>query len=174
MLEEAASGLFYEQGYDKTTIDQIAQRAGISRGTFFSYCQSKADVLWIQLDVALDAVTPSSERAIASAAASLIAAVEPWGDRQPWVLREAAAMGAEAALLQSSVERLLPVVERISLAIAMDEGSLPDAPRPRSIACALVAAATGAVTAWAVQTERGTASDAVRVAVEPIAAAFAR
>ncbi|MDQ1287108.1 MAG: hypothetical protein QG622_673 [Actinomycetota bacterium] len=43
---EAALRLFAQQGYDETTIDQIAEAAEISRRTFFSYFPSKEDLLF--------------------------------------------------------------------------------------------------------------------------------
>jgi len=53
LLEEAATELFLEQGYTQTTIDQISSRAGVSRATFFNYFDSKSDVLWLEVDLAL-------------------------------------------------------------------------------------------------------------------------
>jgi len=41
----AAVGLFLDQGYHETTVDAIAQAAGISRRTFFYYFESKLAVL---------------------------------------------------------------------------------------------------------------------------------
>lgn len=41
-----ARRLFREQGYEATTIDEIAERAGISRRTFFNYFESKAAAFW--------------------------------------------------------------------------------------------------------------------------------
>jgi AcrR family transcriptional regulator len=41
----AAVDLFTEQGYDATTVAQIAERAGITRSTFFRYFPDKRDVL---------------------------------------------------------------------------------------------------------------------------------
>ena len=49
-LEDAANELFLEQGYDATSISDIAQRAGVSRTSFFSYFPTKADVLWSPID----------------------------------------------------------------------------------------------------------------------------
>jgi AcrR family transcriptional regulator len=41
----AAVDLFVEQGYDATTVTQIAERAGVTRSTFFRYFPDKRDVL---------------------------------------------------------------------------------------------------------------------------------
>lgn len=42
--------LFYEQGFDETTVDQIAAAAGIGRRTFFRYFASKNDLPWGNFD----------------------------------------------------------------------------------------------------------------------------
>lgn len=44
-LCEAAGELFREQGYQKTTVDQITRRAGLAKGTFFNYFPTKDTVL---------------------------------------------------------------------------------------------------------------------------------
>ncbi len=44
-LFEAAIALFREQGFDATTVDEIAQRAGYSRATFFNHFKTKDGVL---------------------------------------------------------------------------------------------------------------------------------
>ena len=49
-LELIALRLFTDQGFDATTIEQIAADAGVSRRTFFRYFSSKADVLWSEFD----------------------------------------------------------------------------------------------------------------------------
>jgi len=42
---DAATDLFAEKGYDETTIDDIAQKAGVSRRSFFRYFSSKSDLM---------------------------------------------------------------------------------------------------------------------------------
>ncbi len=44
-LYEAALALFREQGYEQTTVDQIARRAGLAKGTFFNYFATKDVIL---------------------------------------------------------------------------------------------------------------------------------
>ncbi|MDG6100529.1 TetR family transcriptional regulator [Dactylosporangium aurantiacum] len=44
-LTEAALKLLAFQGFEETTIDQMAAAAGVSRRTFFRYFQSKEDVI---------------------------------------------------------------------------------------------------------------------------------
>jgi mycofactocin system transcriptional regulator len=38
--------LFSEQGFDATTIEDVAEAAGISRRTFFNYFPTKNDLVW--------------------------------------------------------------------------------------------------------------------------------
>ena len=48
-----ALDLFNRQGYDETTVDQIAAAVGVSRRTFFRYYGSKRDVVWGEFDAEL-------------------------------------------------------------------------------------------------------------------------
>ncbi|AMY21311.1 MULTISPECIES: TetR family transcriptional regulator [Nocardiaceae] len=58
----AALELFESRGFDATTVDQIADRAGISRRTFFRQFRSKDDVVFVDHDVTLAAVRDSLAR----------------------------------------------------------------------------------------------------------------
>jgi mycofactocin system transcriptional regulator len=53
-LENVAFELFSRQGFEQTTIDDIASAAGIGRRTFFRYFPSKNDVVWGDFDADLD------------------------------------------------------------------------------------------------------------------------
>src|SRR6201996_7707844 len=45
-LLTAAMSLFEEQGYDATTVAEIAERAGLTKRTFFRYFADKREVLF--------------------------------------------------------------------------------------------------------------------------------
>src|SRR5882724_490036 len=49
-LREAAHRLFAEKGFSRTTIDDIAEAADVSRRTFFRYYDSKDDLLRVDVD----------------------------------------------------------------------------------------------------------------------------
>src|ERR1700721_1062165 len=55
-LAQAAFELFNERGYEQTTIDDIAERAGLGRATFFRHYRSKEDVIFPDHDQLLDRV----------------------------------------------------------------------------------------------------------------------
>jgi AcrR family transcriptional regulator len=66
-LETAALDLFVENGYEETTVAQIADRAGLNRATFFRHFADKREVLFGGEDVlaglfadAIRAVSPEA------------------------------------------------------------------------------------------------------------------
>jgi AcrR family transcriptional regulator len=71
-IAAAAFELFAAQGYDGTTVDAIAERAGIARRTFFRYFRSKDDVIFPDHDSLLATV---SEHLTSQSGASPVAAI---------------------------------------------------------------------------------------------------
>ena len=72
-LAQAAFDLFNERGYEQTTVDEIAERAGLSRATFFRSYRSKEDVIFPDHDLLIEKVRDrlrSSSHATALAAVS--------------------------------------------------------------------------------------------------------
>ena len=81
-LEAAALQLFEADGYDETTVEQIAEVADVSTRTFFRYYPTKADVLLSDQAARLAMVSdtlaarPSDEPIMASLRALMIAISE--------------------------------------------------------------------------------------------------
>jgi len=72
-LAQAAFALFDERGYEQTTVDDITERAGLGRATFFRHYRSKEDVIFPDHDLLLSQVAGrlrSSSHATALAAVS--------------------------------------------------------------------------------------------------------
>ncbi|MFC1229372.1 MULTISPECIES: mycofactocin system transcriptional regulator [Streptomyces] len=66
-LEQLGFELFARQGFDRTTVDDIATAAGIGRRTFFRYFASKNDLVWgdfegqlVKLETLLAAADPAA------------------------------------------------------------------------------------------------------------------
>lgn len=55
-LSGAAFALFDERGYEATTVDDITERAGVGRTTFFRTFRSKEEVIFPDHDAMLDAI----------------------------------------------------------------------------------------------------------------------
>ncbi|MGX4694543.1 TetR/AcrR family transcriptional regulator [Streptomyces sp. JNUCC 63] len=55
-LADAAFALFDERGYEQTTVDDIAERAGVGRTTFFRHYRSKEEVIFPDHDRLLELI----------------------------------------------------------------------------------------------------------------------
>jgi AcrR family transcriptional regulator len=97
-ITNAALDLFFAQGFDGTTVEQIAQAAGVSRRSFFRYFASKSDVIG-QLSVALG---PFLSSAIADAPRTYIPME---------VVRDAVLRVASAAAEFPRTKQLLRITE---------------------------------------------------------------
>ena len=94
-LSVVALRLFVERGYESTSVDQIAEAAGVSRRTFFRYFPTKADVLFAdspeelrRLRGALDAINPGETVRSAVRRSVLAALSAPSGDDE-WIRQRA-------------------------------------------------------------------------------------
>ena len=77
-IEDAAWELFSERGYAETSVDEIAERAGVAPRTFFRYFPTKEAVLYGEADEALAALADEfrSRPADEPLGVSLVAAIE--------------------------------------------------------------------------------------------------
>jgi AcrR family transcriptional regulator len=120
-LERAALALFVERGYDATTVSDIAERAGLTKSTFFRQFADKREVLSSGQDILIDvfrnaiANAPPSANAIDWLSAALESA-EPLftPERHKLALQRRAVVAANSELQ----ERELLKRARMSSAIA--------------------------------------------------------
>lgn len=95
-IVSAARELFDARGYNETTIDEIAERAGVAPRTFFRYFEAKEALLFADRDadeqelLAALAARPHDEhpaRSLAAALRSLAPSLTERGDDVAWGLR---------------------------------------------------------------------------------------
>ncbi|NQX10115.1 TetR family transcriptional regulator [Microbacteriaceae bacterium VKM Ac-2855] len=181
MLEDAAFDLFIEQSYAGTTIEQIAQRAGVSRNTFFNYFTSKSDVFWVSLDERLEALSPALEAApidqpVMDALYNAILEVGAgFGPAAvPWALTQTELVGSVHELQASALTRLTRQATIIETFVQSHSAHPLPALLPRSIAYAAIGASVAAVQAWAAAgTTRGALVPYLAEAVAPVRDGFA-
>lgn len=180
-LEEAAAELFLEQTYAGTTVDQIAQRAGVSRNTFFNYFGSKADVLWVDFDETIEHLADELNASDASEsvmdavrnAIVRVAASHP-DDGVPWALTQVDLMGTRDELEASGLRRLMKQSAVIQdFVLRRTDGGI-GVLRAQAVAFAVLGAAAAAAGVWAsAGVSRHPLADYVAEAVGPVCAGFA-
>jgi AcrR family transcriptional regulator len=93
-LIQAAALAFAEQGYDATSVAQICEGAGVSKGAFYHHFESKQDLFLHLLDFWLDGLVQQLE------VARLSAATMPGG-----LIR----MAEEARIVFDTAEQYVPI-----------------------------------------------------------------
>jgi AcrR family transcriptional regulator len=128
-LVRAALDLFIEQGYDNTTVAQIAERAGLTKSTFFRHVRDKREVLFITQDsnASLLAETIVAAPASATPLEAVGAALEAVGNALPPQARE---QGPERMAVIATNHEL---GEREALKNARFAASMTDALRARGV-----------------------------------------
>ena len=145
-IHEAAMKLFAERGYDATTIADIADAAGISPRTFFSYFSAKEEAVFQKFDMAFaDYSRALRERPEGMTALDALRA---------WIIREAPKYvpSPDNVRLEAKLRQESPAVaacelrhtrmyeERLAEAVAEDLGEPAESLRPRLVAAAAMAA----------------------------------
>lgn len=152
-IRDHALRLFAAQGYDATTVDQIAAAAEISPSTFFRYFKTKEDLIVEDeydalLLASLEAVPPdlapmtALRRAISDAFATM--------DDRDWAkLRERSALiMSHPALRARSMENLLATMNLVAGALARRSGRSPNDFEVRCLAGAVVGAMLQVIEEW--------------------------
>jgi AcrR family transcriptional regulator len=111
-LEKAAMELFQERGYDRTTVQEIAERAGLTERTFFRYYTDKREVLFggsemlAELLAGQIAGAPASTAPLDAVAAALEASAPMFEERRPFARQRHALISAHGDLRERELIKL--------------------------------------------------------------------
>lgn len=149
----SALELFTRNGYDHTTVDEIADAVDVSQRTFFRYFANKEEVAFAAQDVAESHFfaalcdRPANEAPLAALHGAVLDAWDTIGEAvaqlvpQDLHLRMYCVIESTPALLAEHLRRTAELEERLAREIARREGlDIDTDPRPR-----LVVAAFGGV-----------------------------
>lgn len=122
-LEEAALDLFAEQGYENTTVAEIAGRARLTDRTFYRYFADKREVLFggsdmlVGILVAAVAAVPDSPPAIDVTVKAFVAAAPRFPDRRGYSRKRRAAIDANVELRERDLLKLASLASAIKGAL---------------------------------------------------------
>ncbi len=116
-IRAAAAELFTTQGFDETSVAEVAARANVAKGTVFLYAQTKADLVALVFEEALrevtiDAVAELDPHAplhaeLAKVFSRFFGVYEPRPTLARLVLRELSFTGGQAARIRDELDRTL-------------------------------------------------------------------
>ena len=140
-IKDAAQRLFIANGFDDTTMREIAVRAGVGLGTIFLYAKDKRDLLFLTINEPLEHITQQAEGSVDPAAPlvdNLIAIAKlhyRFFGEQPALARLALRemifydSGAQAASFQKTRERLIRLFGH-AIELAMGRGEIAPSEPP--------------------------------------------
>jgi mycofactocin system transcriptional regulator len=178
-LERLGFGLFAEQGFEQTTVDDIAAAAGIGRRTFFRYFASKNDLVWGDFEgelVRLEDLLAAADPGVPMMDALRGAVVEfnqfdpaevPWHRQRMELILQVPTLQADATLRYASWRA---VVTRFA---AARMGLSPSDMLPRLVGHTALAACLAAYEHWLTEEEAGL-SALLDEAVRQVALGFGR
>jgi AcrR family transcriptional regulator len=152
-IQEHALRLFAEQGYDATTVEQIAAAAEVSPSTFFRYFPTKEDVVLADdydplLVGAFEAVPPDLGPVAAMRQASRSAFGQIDGVEQAKVLERTKLTLSVPALRARSLENFAGTIALLAEPIARRLGRDPSDLGARTLAGACLGAMLVAIFEW--------------------------
>lgn len=153
-IEHIALEMFRDQGFEHTTVDDIAHAAGIGRRTFFRYYASKNDVAWGAFDDLLTgmredlAAQPDDVPVLAAVRQAVLGfnRVEP--AEQPWHRRRLELILRTPALQAHSTLRYAAWRHVVAEHVAVRTGQEPSALVPQSVGHACLGVCLAAYERW--------------------------
>lgn len=153
-LELIALDLFHRQGFDETTVEQIADEAGVSRRTFFRYFDSKPSVLWHAFDSEVEGLRVAfaalpADVPLLEGIRRVVVGVNEYRQEDIPELRLRMGLISSVPALTASAALHYDAWERAVSEFAADRlGEPADSLRPLAIGRATLAAARSAYDVW--------------------------
>lgn len=153
-LEDVALQLFERDGFEHTTIEQIAAVAGIAPRTFFSYFASKDDLVLADYDERLGRIVeeltrrPTDEPAWDALRASFAAVASDYQAQAARISRRFELMLATPTVFARSLQLQAGWEQTIAQRLARRDSSGPGDPAPRLLAAAALAVMRSSVQHW--------------------------
>ncbi|MQA97640.1 MAG: mycofactocin system transcriptional regulator [Streptosporangiales bacterium] len=153
-LAHVALELFSTRGFEATTVDDIADTAGIGRRTFFRYFSSKNDAVWGDFDAELRrmedylAARPADEPYMTALHGAILdfntysAAEAPWHRRRMELILTVPALQAHSTLRYADWRQV------VAAFVAGRLGAAADDLVPQTVAYALLAVCVAAYERW--------------------------
>jgi mycofactocin system transcriptional regulator len=154
-VARAALDLFNRQGYDETTVDQIASAVGVSRRTFFRYYATKRDVVWGEFDAELvrlgnELRSAPGDEPLIDVLRRAVVATNRFGARELDELRiRMGLISTVPTLIAHSAVRYAEWCDVVAGFVAGRIGGSPDDLGPQTVARAALGAAMAAFACWA-------------------------
>ncbi len=158
-LELIALRLFTAQGFEETTIDQIAAGAGVSRRAFFRYFDSKPDVLWGAFDTEVAAIralldkVPDGLPVMAAVRQAVLAANHYRAADVPELRARMSLIGSVPALMASAAVHYDAWERAISDFVARRTGQPAGSLYPLAVGRATLAACRAGYDRWVVHAD---------------------
>ncbi|MER6843286.1 TetR/AcrR family transcriptional regulator [Streptomyces platensis] len=171
-IAETAAALFSDQGYEATTVEDIASGAGISLRTFYRYCAAKEDALTPVMTSSVGVLVeelarrPVDEPLSSAVQASFTssAAARQLADREQ-ARRLVRVMGTVPAIRMRWLAAGREMQDQLVPVLAARKGAPEDSMEVRLLACALLDAISVAMEHWAWQDEPEDVAELTRRAV---------
>ena len=171
-LVEAALAIIAERGIAAVTLDEIAARAGVTKGAIYSNYRSKGELLWEAVDRRRPHLTPEATpgdpAAQARAVARAIMASLPEAEREAAFHSELQIyIRTDPELRAQQAEQQKAQLDDISRQLATDFGDQLTMP-PRTVALAIQALILGFTAQWE-RTPDEVTEEVVAAALEALA-----
>ena len=158
-LREHALRLFREQGYQNTTVEQIAAAAEVSPSTFFRYFPTKEDlVLQDDMDMRLVAAfeqQPPGLGPVAAVRAATREVLTSYGEADMDLIRETTRLTMIVPEIRArAMDEFARTIEVIAEAVAKRAGRSPDDLAIRAMAGAIVGVIMSVTMPWEGWSER--------------------